>query len=663
MCARELPYYGDVRAGRAQERRCFLDWLAGPAGDGAALLYVSGRSGSGKSAVLAEWADLGRAAGRVVVVGLPDGAPPAGAAGGAALCFLDLPPESGKAAVLLRDAGVALGRGWAMVSAGRLRPEFVCAAAGVPESAFQALTLGNLSPDAAADWLRAGGLNQPAHVAEVLALTAGNPAALHAAARILRAAGGGPLEGLPEWPLARRGLAARVLAEVPPRLHETLDACSVVYRFDQGTLAAVGGPRATAAFGHLCELSCVAPLREGLTLQPEARRILGADLRWRHPERWHTLRERARAHLRQRFHSAAAGERLDLIADQVFLVEQPEVQALVFGDEAPEAVRISPADRDVWESVVALWRDWCLRLGWERLPPGEGEALRRTLGHPGTQLRVARDRGGGVVGFSTVVPVCRDSLHVLRQLPASAELLEAFLSRRPLAELPVTARAGGAYFIHHLVAVGDQPGAARGALLRDVLGLLALGGTYLALTGLPEYQGLWAALGFTRVPLVRGVGPGSDRPVEGFVLDLSHCGSEAWLAAVQSGVPLRSTPEPDWTDRALQEALARWHDDARLGASALVRQLRLGNGGPPLSDLAAVRREVIAAFDRVRTAAGATERAAYQALELAYLTPRPGLGHRHAAAQLGVSRSTFYRLVRRAVHGLGQELLRRDSGG
>jgi DNA-directed RNA polymerase specialized sigma24 family protein len=109
---------------------------------------------------------------------------------------------------------------------------------------------------------------------------------------------------------------------------------------------------------------------------------------------------------------------------------------------------------------------------------------------------------------------------------------------------------------------------------------------------------------------------------------------------------------PAELERELQAALLHWHDDAWLAQSPLLRSTVVAGAAEP--GPAALRTVLCQALARAQAAAGPEQASAYRALELGYLTR--GVTHERAAERLSVSRTTFYRLLKRGVQGLARAL-------
>ena len=166
-------------------------------------------------------------------------------------------------------------------------------------------------------------------------------------------------------------------------------------------------------------------------------------------------------------------------------------------------------------------------------------------------------------------------------------------------------------------------------------------------TPIPDYQSLFTSLGFELLPDARSWFWGPDHPSDAFVLDLTHIGVEPRIAAIVGGRRPPRTVTPLDMERALQTALLHWHDDGRLSSSTLAELL----GTTRVDDL---RARVAGAVDTRCGHATPQVAQSYRALDLAYLTH--GQSHERVAEELAVSRSTFYRLLRRGVSDLATTL-------
>jgi hypothetical protein len=518
------------------------------------------------------------------------------------------------------------------------------------------------------DYLRRRGLTDPGLVRQVGRAAGNNPLAVSLAADLVLRFGVREFASAPEWRLVVRSLVERLLLEVSdPALRELLEACAAVRQFDEATLAAVSGCHdVSAAFGRLCQLSFVSPAEHGLMLHDDVRRRLVEDLAWRHPDRYEGLRARALAYYRDRVRSAPASEREWLVADRFFLWGNALIQELFFGSDEPGQVWVQPSRSADHEDIRRLFslRMACLLtpdMVAERLSPPveDGDFFEAILRYPGTRLRVARDRDGRMLGFSTVLPVCQATIPLLDLHSAYAPLVHAYGSPDGLAALPASSDGATIFCLLHLVYDGEMPAATRAALLRDLSSVFASSGTYLSSTFVPANKRMLEACGFEHLPAARNLAWGADYPVDGYVLDLSCIGFEPWIEAVMSG---RRPPRPLGRadlEQELQGVLRHWTDDGWLARSRLSELPAVPPVDGDVQRSSAVRQAILQALAAPRTPAAAGLEAAYHAVELVYLSRRPS--RKLEARHLSVSRATLYRLVKRGIRGLAEALSRPTS--
>jgi hypothetical protein len=439
--------------------------------------------------------------------------------------------------------------------------------------------------------------------------------------------------------------------------------CLAVRQFDETTLVAISGRNDMgAAFGKLCQLSIVSPATHGLMLHDDVRRRLTEDLAWRHPDRYAALRARALAYYRDRVRSAPPDEREWLVADRFFLWGNALIQELFFSSDEPGQVWVDaylPADRADIRRLFTVRLASLLApetvIGDLAPPPEDNEFLDTVLRYQGARLRVARNRDRRAVGFSTVLPVCHETVRLLDQHPAFAPLVHAYLEaagHRPLAASP---EGTNVFYLLHTVHVGDMVGAARGALLRDLCGVFASGGIYLCSTFVPAYKRMLEACGFHRLVGARNEAWGLDNPVDGYMLDLSQIGFEPWIQAVMSG---RQPPKP--LDRVeleneLQAALRHWADDGWLTRSRLVDHPAVPCIADETQRPAALRQAILQALTAARAESSGPD-APFRALEMVYLSRHPC--PKQGARNLAVSRATLYRLMKRGIRELAETISR-----
>lgn len=517
---------------------------------------------------------------------------------------------------------------------------------------IQPMALAPFSPEECRDYLRHRGIQEEGLIQQIVQSAAGSALALSLAADLALQMGVREFGALPEWHLVVRSLVEQLLRDVSdPLLRELLEASAIVRQFDESTLEAVSGRTGLgSAFRQLCGLSAIRPVEHGVTLHDDVRRALAEDLRWRNPERYHELRLRAIAYYRERSKTAPPAEREWLMTERIYLWGNSLMQQMAFQEGEPDQVWMEAAQPEDHEALQALWAEG-LRRGLNNgivIEPSveDRTCLAAILRYEGAQVRVARDRLGRLLGFRTVLPLCQESIGLLRSHPGLWPLVEAHCNLPWVGELPATPAETSVYYLIHVAQDDTMPEATRSALIRDLFGLLTMEAVVLVTTPFPDYKGLLEVLGFHRVPEAHNLGFGPNAPADGYVRDLSRIGVDAWFEAMLSG---RRPPQPlsreEW-EQELQGALVNWENDGLLASSRLYSAMALSEQSP-----GALRTAIQQAVEQAQRAAiDQVEGEPYRAIVLGYLTR--GLTHERAAERMRVSRATFYRLLKRGVQGL-----------
>lgn len=671
--------------GREGELEEFSRWLTSPE-PLPAILNVSGPGGVGKSALLHAFHRIALGEGRRVrwvdgysiapepeafVAALAGSGPDAEAEAVLAeintskpLVVLDTFEEMGALAGYFADEFLAaLEPGVKVVVSGRL-PIGRAWSRSVPwHQVIKPMPLAALTPTATADFLARRGITEPTLVERVIRATGGQPLALSMAVDLVEQFGVRDITAAPEWRLRLRSLVERLLRDVrDPRLRTLLDACSVVRHFDEPTLAAVSGmDDISGAFDQLCRLSVVRPSDHGLMLHEDVRRILAEDLRWRQPERFRELECRRFEYYGRRVRTVGRVEREWLVAERLYLWGDDFAHLMLFADDAPGDLWVVPGTDDdaveLWP-VFELWLRGTLagEAGFQMdddVIAGAKVSTDAVLSHPHRRVRVTRDREGNALGFSTVMPITRSSFALLAPDPTAGSVLYAYFDGDEVDRLPEQPDDARVFQLVH-VAYGEiQPHAVRAALMREMFGVFAASGVYLIELASPSWKRLFEALGFQRLDGTNHRLGTNPIPSDGYVLDLTRVGVEAWIGALIAGRPLPTALKPAELEEEVRAVLASWHDDARVARSRLVHLTATGDA-PERERATAVRGLVRDALDRARSVARPSDVLAYRALELAYLEKRTT--HERVAEEIAVSRTQFYRLIKRATAGLVQVL-------
>jgi hypothetical protein len=491
--------------------------------------------------------------------------------------------------------------------------------------------------------------------AEITAAAGGSPLALSLAADMATQFGVREFRAAPEWRLAVRRLVEDLLRDVSNQeLRLLLEAAAVVRQFDEDLLAAmVGREDITAAFAALCGLSSVRPAEHGLTLHDDIRRILIEDLRWRRPERFIELRSRAWRHYRHRMRESP--EAAWLIADELHLSGNDLIQAMFSQttDAVPLPVeRAGPAERD---QILRVLQAFSSRGPSVPDAPTPEEIAPQFIGallsDPAVRVIMVRERDDRVAAYAFVLPISRQTMKLLPSGGAFQRLVEVTSSAADMENLADDFEDATIFILSTIVHSGELSAEASAALVRDILPAFMAGGKYLACTGSQQYAAVLDAFRFTKV--ASAVGPSAfdpKRPLDAFALDLRVLGAETWMDAIVTGRPLPQALAAEDIFREVQAALLHWAEDSKLEVSPLVAMATSRDPESQRSRADAVRALIGDALARARVGASADRELAFRAVELAYL--EHSVSHERVAERLSVSRSTFYRLLKRGVAGV-----------
>jgi hypothetical protein len=393
-------------AGRREELALFSPLLEAGA---AAVVYVCGPGGIGKSTLLHQYGWLASRGGRRVVrfdaaetgpsadAVLAGLARAAGATPGAVVTAAEvLAALAGSPGpVLLIDGAehlAALDRWIREEVLARLPADAIVVLAGRGEpplgwrtdpgwrEMLRVVRLRELDPDDSREVLRRRGLAEASQPA-ALGFARGHPLALVLAAEIGAALGDRPEpEGAPAHAL--RELLAALLDSVPgPRHRAALEASSQVRVTTEPLLAAVlDEPDVHDVFEWLRGLSIVEYSRAGVRPHELVRDLLSTELRWRDPERYAAIHRRAGEHYHRRlgvgdsvlldlaylhrdspvlgpylsFVTPGAAAPGDLVATPLREGEWPVLREMLVRHEGPTSAEL--ADRWVGESTVSVVR-------------------------------------------------------------------------------------------------------------------------------------------------------------------------------------------------------------------------------------------------------------------------------------------------------------------
>ena len=232
--------------------------------------------------------------------------------------------------------------------------------------------------------------------------------------------------------------------------------------------------------------------------------------------------------------------------------------------------------------------------------------------------------------------------------PVLGTLMDAYFTDEQRQFLPGRADDSDMYYMIQAATLPDAPPAAQGLVLRELFSVLARAGLSLASVLRPEHHALLIALGFRPVPGSVNTRWGDHLPYQGYVLDLRVTGVEPWIRAVMEGRPAPALSQGE-LDVAIGDALVRFHDDDALSRSPLADIVGVPGSPETVRKLRASLEEALRiGMER----AGPDGKRALQAVEVGYIR---SLGsHERAAESLNVSRTTFFRLLKRGIEVLAK---------
>lgn len=421
--------------GRERELALFRAAVAGEPG-AVPVLFVHAPAGTGKSALLAEFARIAAATGAAVAqidgggvapepgsfesalreaLGAPLAGAPLESAAGAAVILVDQYEELTGLDHWLRTSFIPrLPAGSVLVVAGRDAPGFGWRSDPGLAAVYRAVPLRNLDPAAARAYLERRDVPE-CHVAPILAATHGHPLALALFADLVLQSGEAPVS-LEDHPDVVAALVDRLVTSVPGDRHrEALHVAALARVTTEDLLRSVlGGDDATALFDWLRGLSFMSWSVHGIYPHDLARDVLEADFRWRNPEGYRVVRRAIKGHIRSRL-STTDGNQQQLVAyDKLYLHKRSPLMRPYFDFGALYGLQVEPLQPQDRQDALGI------------LEGHEGEASASIaeywLERQPQAFRVWRSAGGRLEGTMANLVIDRVEAEELERDPALASI-------------------------------------------------------------------------------------------------------------------------------------------------------------------------------------------------------------------------------------------------
>lgn len=205
-----------------------------------------------------------------------------------------------------------------IVMAGRHSPTSFWRADPGWQALIHLLPLRNLSPQESRTYLTKREV-LPAQHQTVVDFTHGHPLALSLVADLF--AQGQNCFQLTAVPDVVKALLEKLMQEVPTPAHRmALEACTIAHLTTEALLAEMlAVPDAHELFQWLRDLSFIEPGQLGLFPHDLAREVLAADLRWRNPDWYTELHQRARTYYITRLAQTQGRQQQRVLLDYIFL--------------------------------------------------------------------------------------------------------------------------------------------------------------------------------------------------------------------------------------------------------------------------------------------------------------------------------------------------------
>ncbi|HEY7125133.1 MAG TPA: hypothetical protein VH540_14360 [Ktedonobacterales bacterium] len=240
-----------------------------------------------------------------------------------------------------------------IVLSGRQPPSLVWRTDPGWQTVISSLPLRNLKPGESRTYLAKREVPAEQHQ-NILSFTHGHPLALSLVADLLaqrRDATFKPEEALD----VVKTLLEQLVQKVPGPAHRAaLEACSLVRLMTEGLLAEMlGMPDAHEVFEWLRGLSCIEAGAKGVFPHDLAREALATDLRWRNPDWYAELHQRARTYYSTRLQQTRGAEQQSILIDYIYLHRDNLILRPYFEWQEGGLLADTPHDSD-WPLLIEM---------------------------------------------------------------------------------------------------------------------------------------------------------------------------------------------------------------------------------------------------------------------------------------------------------------------
>lgn len=635
-------------------------------GNTAAVWYVHGPGGIGKTTLLREFAAMAHASGRPVIhVDARDLQPSRQALLGALAQTLDRPasadgcdvgfPERG---VLILDTYELLRGldGWIretllpglaasalVVIAGREAPALAWRTDVAWATLLREVALGEFSNAESIAFLSARGVAAQAH-AEILRFAHGHPLALALVADVLAKRPERMRFEPSAAPDVVRHLLELFLQDVPVgRERDALEVCAIARVTTEPLLVELFGPEdGRRAFAWLRTQPFVESGSLGLFPHDLAREVLLADAQWRDPEQVQRRSRLIFVYVHHRIARAHGSERERLQLDALFVTRINRTNREFFDWQAMQDLRTEPARAQDAEWIVALVN---------RFEGGQAAALARSwLAAQARAFRVFYDASDQRFGFLALLDIGANAVSSVDD-PAVRAATSFMEQHAPLGagESAVYLR----WWMHadHYQAVTAAINVTAGYVVAHCVTRAALAWSFVAMADPAFWTEHFAGVNFVRAPAADFVLDGRSYGV--FAHEWRIEPPADWMMAIRSPMPFAQQPAtgpPTRLDRAqfrsaVKAALRDYARADQLAANPLTSTQLAGRETASTARVAALQARLREAAEALQS--NPKDVKLYRALLHTYFEPLPT--QERVAERLGLPFSTYRHHLARGI--------------